>query len=143
MRKNQTFPYKAWKDLKGKSGLNVINNSFGEEFDRFARTELSMHTVPTLEQALRMLSAGRSDYFIYEENPALAFAARLGVTDLKAATTPVSIENLYVTLSHKSACNTGEIRGRIAKAMAKFGREGGMKKMLENALRDWRNQSAR
>ena len=98
-------------------------------------------TVPTLDQALRMLKAGRTDYLIYEENPALAFAAKLGVTGLAAASTPVSNENLYLTLSHKSPCNNGELRGRIAKAMAKLGKEGGMRKLLDNALRDWRRQS--
>lgn len=141
MRADQTFAYKAWKDLKGKQGLTVINNSFGEEFDRFAKAELAIHTVPTLDQALRMLKAGRTDYLIYEENPALAFAAKLGVTGLAAASTPVSNENLYLTLSHKSPCNNGELRGRIAKAMAKLGKEGGMRKLLDNALRDWRRQS--
>jgi polar amino acid transport system substrate-binding protein len=141
MRADQPFAYKAWKDLKSKQGLTVINNSFGEEFDRFAKTELTMHTVPTLEQALRMLSMQRADYLVYEENPALAIAAKLGVTGLKAAPTAISNENLYVTLAHKSPCNTGEIRGRIAKAIAKLGKDGSMRKMLENGLRDWRRQS--
>ena len=111
------------------------------KFDRFAKAELAIHTVPTLDQALRMLKAGRTDYLIYEENPALAFAAKLGVTGLAAASVPVSNENLYVTLSHKSACNNGELRGRIAKAMAKLSKESGMRKLLDNALRDWRRQS--
>lgn len=141
-RADQRFAYKDWKHLKDKQGLTVINNSFGEEFDRFAKAELSIHTVPTLEQALRMLKAGRSDYLLYEENPALAFAAKLGITGLAAASTPVSNENLYLTLSHKSPCNSGEVRGRIAKAMAKLSKEGGMRKMLDNALREWRRQSA-
>lgn len=140
MRKDQVFGYRNWKDLKGKQGLTVINNSLGEEFDRFAKNELNTYTVPTLEQALRMLSAGRADYFIYEENPALAFAGRLGLNDLKAAGPAISNEPLYLTLSHKSACNTGEIRGRIARAISRLAKEGGMKKMLENALRDWRAQ---
>lgn len=143
MRSSKSFAYKEWKDLKGKDGLNVINHSFGDEFDRFAKTELTMHTVPTLEQALRMLGAGRADYFIYEENPALAFASKLGVTGLKAAANPISNENLYVTLSHKSACNTGDVRGRIAKAMAKLGKDNTMRKLLDNGLRDWRKQSGK
>lgn len=143
MRTDQSFSYKSWKDLKGRQGLTVINNSFGEEFDRFAKTELSIHTVPTLDQALRMLKAGRADYLIYEENPALAFATKLGITGLSVANVPISNENLYVTLSHQSACNTSEIRGRIAKAMAKLGKEGGMRKMLDTAMDNWRRQAQR
>lgn len=141
-RTDQRFAYAGWRDLQGKRGLTVISNSFDDEFDRFAKAKLAIHTVPTLEQALRMLKAGRSDYLLYDENPARAFATKLGITDLAAASTPVSNENLYLTLSHKSPCNSGEVRGRIARAMAKLGKEGGMRKLLDNALRAWRRQSA-
>ena len=34
------------------------------------------------------LQAGRSDYLLYEENPTLAFAAKLGINSLAAASTP-------------------------------------------------------
>jgi len=140
-RTGHSFPFQQWSDLKGKQGLTVINNSFGEDFDRYAKDELTIQAVPRLDQALRMLSVGRADYVVYEENPALAFAARLGISGLKASTTAVSNENLYVTFSHKSPCNTGEIRGRIARALSKLQKDAGMKPILENALRNWRRQT--
>lgn len=141
-RASHSFAFKQWSDLKGRQGLTVINNSFGEEFDRYAKNELTIHTVPSLEQALRMLAAGRMDYLIYEEHPAQAFAARLGINGLKGSANAVSNENLYLTLSHKSACNTPEVRAKLARAMVKLQKDGGMKAMLDNALRDWRRLGA-
>ena len=61
-------------------------------------------------------TSARTDYLIYEEDPGLAFAAKLNITGLKTATTPANTENLFLTLAHKSPCNTGELRGRIARA---------------------------
>lgn len=139
-RSQGSFSFREWKDLKGKKGLVVINNSVGEEFDRYTKNELDVHAVPTLDQALRMLQLGRADYLVYEENPALAVAARAGIAGLKSSATAISNENLYLTLSHKSACNTGEVRGRISKALAKLQKENAMRKMIENALREWHKQ---
>lgn len=137
-RSNAAFTYQRWADLRGKSGLTVINNSFGEEFDRYAKSALAIATVPSLEQALRMVERGRADYLIYEEAPALAYSARLGIQGLKGESPAVSNESLYLTLSHKSPCNTPEMRGRLAKAMYAFDRQNVMKKLVETNVQTWR-----
>ncbi len=136
-----SFPYKAWSDLKGRKGLTVLNNSFGDAFDRYAKQSLQIDEVPQLEQAFRMLGAGRAQYIIYEEDPGLALAAKLGYTGLKRSTTAVSNEGLHVTLSHQSPCNTGEMRGRIAKAMHKLTTSGAMKQLVETNIQLWRQQA--
>ena len=56
----------------------MVNNSFGEEFDRFAKQRLTMQTVGSVENAMRMLSMGRADYLIYEEAPGQAYANNVG-----------------------------------------------------------------
>ncbi|WP_326542366.1 substrate-binding periplasmic protein [Pseudorhodoferax sp.] len=140
MRQSQPFDYQRWQDLQGKSGLSVINNSFGEEFDRYAKEALRISTVASLEQALRMVERGRADYLIYEEGPAQAYIARLNVPGLTAEPTAISNEGLYLTLSHKSACNTPELRARLAKAMYRFERQNVMKKLVEAGVQAWRTQ---
>jgi len=136
-----TFPFKAWKDLIGRKGLTVINNSFGEEFDRYAQEFLKIDKVPQLEQAFRMLEVGRADYLIYEEAPGQALAAKLGYTGFKTSSVAVSNEGLHLTLSHLSPCNTGEMRGRIAKAMHKLTKDNVMKQLVENNIQRWRLQA--
>ena len=139
-RQEAPIKYQQWSDLKGLVGLTVINNSFGEAFDQYAKNSLKINTVPSLEQALKILQLGRVDYLIYEEDPALAYIAKLGVSGLAPVNPSVSNESLYLTLSHKSACNTAELRAALAKAMYKLARQNVMKKMVEANILLWRTK---
>ncbi|GAB3262487.1 transporter substrate-binding domain-containing protein [Chitinimonas naiadis] len=134
----QGIQYRKWSDLKDLRGLTVINNSFGEAFDRYAQKNLKIDKVASVESALKMLGLARADYVIYEEAPGLAYAAKLNVKGLKAASTPISNEDLFLTLSHRSACNTGALRGKIAQAMHKLTQEKVMDKLIEKYIQIWR-----
>ncbi|MCH8619117.1 transporter substrate-binding domain-containing protein [Undibacterium sp. TS12] len=142
-RSNVNLPYKKWADLVGKQGVTVINNSFGEEFDRYAKESLKISMVPSLEQALKMLSLSRADYLIYEEDPGLAYVAKMNISGLKTVTPPITNENLYLTLSHKSPCNTPEMRGRIAKAVYKLDKQNVMNKLIAANIQLWRKQQSK
>lgn len=139
-RQAHPIGYSQWKDLQAKSGLTVIHNSFGEEFDRYAKASLRISTVASLEQALRMVERGRADYLIYEEAPAQAYIAKLEVPGLAAEPGTVSNEGLYLALSHKSPCNTPELRAKLARAMYQFDRQSVMKKLVDGAVQDWRRR---
>ena len=133
--------YRKWSDLSRLKGITVINNSFGEAFDTYAKKHLDIYKVASVESALKMLGLGRADYVIYEEAPGLAYAAKLGVRGLKAATVPITNEDLFLTLSHKSVCNTGEMRGRIARAMHKLAQDKVMDELLARNIQLWRKQA--
>jgi polar amino acid transport system substrate-binding protein len=137
----KTFKYSAWSDLRERKGLTVVNNSFGEEFDAYAKKSLSIGTVATLEQAFKMLVLARADYLIYEEDPGLALSAKLNITGLKTATTAVSTEGLFLTMAHKSPCNTDELRGRIAKAILSLTKDNAIKPLVETNIQLWRKQN--
>jgi polar amino acid transport system substrate-binding protein len=137
--KPDRFTYKKWDDLKGRRGLTVINNSFGDAFDRYAKDNLKLDAVPMLEQAYRMLSVGRVDYVIYEEDPGTAFAAMLKYRDFKTSKLAVSNEGLHLTMSHLSPCNIPEVRGRIAKALYKLNQGKTMDGLVTANIERWRN----
>ena len=132
--------YRQWSDLKNLSGMTVINNSFGEDFDRYAKKNLKINTVPSLEQAFKILQLGRVDYLVYEEDPGLADIAKFAIPGLLPAKPPVSNESLYLTLSHKSPCNTSELRAALAKAMYSLAKQDVMKKMVESNIQLWRTK---
>lgn len=140
-RDNLDIQYQEWGDLRGLEGLTVINNSFGQAFDSYAASNLTITEVPNLSQGLGMLSRDRAEYLIYEEFPGKAFASREGITNIRSYDNPVSEENLYLTMSHKSACNTGELRGRITKAVFKLVMEKAMEDMLEASIQRWGNNT--
>ena len=139
-RQAAPLKYRQWSDLKNLSGLTVINNSFGEDFDRYAKANLKINTVPSLEQAFKILQLGRVDYLVYEEDPARAYIAKLGIAGLVPVNPSVSNESLYLTLSHKSPCNTSEVRAALAKAMYNLAKQGVMKKMVESNIQLWKTK---
>ncbi len=136
-----TLRYRRWADLAGLRGATVINNSFGEAFDSYARENLEIQQVPSLEQAIHLLQRARVDYLIYEDSPGEAYLARLGVKGVRQLQPPVATEDLYLTLSHRSACNTAAMRGRLQRAMYRFAREGKlMDEFVQRAQTLWRKQ---
>jgi polar amino acid transport system substrate-binding protein len=141
-RKQDRFTYKKWADLRDRKGLTVINNSFGDAFDRYAKANLKLDAVPMLEQAYRMLAVGRVDYVIYEEDPGIAFASMLKYKDFTTSKVSVSNEGLYLTMSHLSPCNTAEIRGRIAKALYKLNQGKTMEGLVASNIERWRRTTA-
>jgi polar amino acid transport system substrate-binding protein len=139
-REGSTFPFQRWEDLISRKGLTVINNSFGQAFDRFANESLSLGKVSSLDQALQMLDRGRADYLVYEDSPAEAYIARLGLRNLRLMPTPVAQEQLYVTLSHRSPCNTPELRGAITRAMFKLRQNKLMNGFVDRGVQLWKEQ---
>jgi polar amino acid transport system substrate-binding protein len=140
-RKDSRMNFNKWKDLIGQQGVTVIDNSFGEDFDRFAKTSLKITQVPSLKQALEMLDLGRVQYLIYEEDPGLAYAARMNIQNLKTMAASVTNENLYLTVSHRSPCNTGEIRGQLSQLMYKLAKQNVMKDLVEANIQRWRKST--
>lgn len=137
VRADKKMSLKRWEDLIPHQGITVINNSFGEQFDRFAAEKLRVTKVASLEQAIRMVELGRGDYLLYEDSPAEAFLARMGAQGFKTLSPAVAQEQLYVTLSHRSECNTPELRGAITRAMYKFQRERLMLDFVARAVKRW------
>ena len=134
------FPFQRWDDLISRKGLTVINNSFGQAFDRFANEALSLAKVSSLDQALQMLERGRADYLVYEDSPAEAYIARLGLRNLRLMPTAVAQEQLYMTVSHRSACNTPELRGALTRAMFKLRQNKLMSGFVDRGVQLWKEQ---
>ncbi|OWQ93718.1 hypothetical protein CDN99_04505 [Roseateles aquatilis] len=141
-RATAPVPYKRWSDLAGRQGVTVINNSFGVEFDNYARQSLKITQVASIEQAIQMLQRGRADYLIYEDTPAEAYATRNGGPAIRPLMPAVAHEGLFLTLSHRSRCNTPELRGRLSRAIYKLSQERVMARFVEQGFTLWRKQSA-
>ncbi|RBW51887.1 substrate-binding periplasmic protein [Marinobacter sp. F3R11] len=113
--KERVFEYRHWPDLEGKTGGTLINNSFGQGFDRYAEKNLEIVSVRTLEQSFEMALAGRLDYVLYERLQGQVKLQSMGLDDeFVSLDVPVSTEGLFFTFSKNSECNTFEFRERIA-----------------------------
>lgn len=132
------FDYSEWADLKAYEGATVINNSFGQNFDEYASTNLSIDNVTSLPQAFRMLAQGRVDYVLYEEYPGLAYASELDLEYvIEQMEPPISSEGLYLTISRRSPCNTEALRNELARIMAELVADGTTERALNVGLETW------
>lgn len=141
VNKERPFEYQAKEDLIGRKGITVIHNSFGEEFDTFAKERLNITTVPSLEQAFKVMSLGRVDYLLYENSPAQAYARDWGIAaDNHAIGPAISSEGLYLTLSHLSRCNDGALRGQLTRAIRNIIEQGKAEEALQAGMALWKNR---
>ncbi|MGY4532694.1 polar amino acid transport system substrate-binding protein [Pseudomonas sp. TE3786] len=141
VKRGKGFPYTHWDDLRLHTGGTLVNNSFGQAFDHYAKDNLNLETVPTLTQAYQKLLLERTDYVLYERYPGLALAETLGMTaDLEALEPPISSEGLYLTLSFNSACNEPWLRGQLAKKMTELAASGVPEALLQRNLKLWKEQ---
>ncbi|MCE5362993.1 substrate-binding periplasmic protein [Pseudomonas anguilliseptica] len=135
------FPYAGWDDLRGRTGDTLVNNSFGQQFDAFAKENLTLEGVSSLTQAFQKLLLGRTDYVLYERYPGQALADSLGMQDdLLVLDPPISSEGLYLTLSHNSSCNDPWLRGMLAKKMTEAVASGLPETLLQHNLQRWKEQ---
>lgn len=135
------FPYAGWEDLRGRTGDTLVNNSFGQQFDSFAKDNLTLEGVSSLTQAFQKLLLGRTDYVLYERYPGQALAETLGMQDdLLVLDPPISSEGLYLTLSHNSACNEPWLRGMLAQKMTEAVAAGLPEIWLQRNLQRWKEQ---
>ena len=135
------FPYAGWDDLRNRTGDTLVNNSFGQTFDAYAKSNLTLEGVASLTQAFQKLLLGRTDYVLYERYPGQALADSLGMQDdLLVLAPPISSEGLYLTLSHNSACNDAWLRGMLAKKMNEAVASGLPDALLQRNLQRWKDQ---
>ena len=89
-----------------------------------------------------MLELGRGDFLLYEDSPAQAYIASLGVQGLQELAPPIAQERLYLTLSHQSSCNSAQLRGQLTRAMYKLQREGRMAEFVQRGVAGWKSSPA-
>lgn len=141
VREDEAFPYSGWQDLQGYTGDTLVGNSFGQQFDAYAKANLTLEGVSSLTQAFQKLLLGRTDYVLYERYPGLALAETLGMEDdVRMLEPPISSEGLYLTLSHNSACNDPWLRGQLAKKMTELSTDGLPEALLQRNLQLWKEQ---
>jgi polar amino acid transport system substrate-binding protein len=141
VRRGAQFPYSGWQDLPGHKGDTLLNSSFGEAFDAYAKSNLSLQGNSSLTQALQKLLLGQTDYVLYERYSGQALADTLAMQDdLIALEPPISNEAMHLTLSHNSACNDPWLRGRLATKMLEAVAAGLPETLLQRNLQRWKEQ---
>ena len=141
MQKARAFPYVGLDNLLGRSGELPANSELSPEFDAFARQTLLVQGSPELAKAFQKLLLGRIDYVMAERYPGQLVAEQLGIAaQLDASGPAVSSTELYLALSHNSACNDVELRGQLARKMTELVEAGVPETLLNSNMQRWQAQ---
>jgi len=132
VRRGEGFAYAKWDDLKGRKGVTNSGESFGDKFDAFMASSLTVTRTQGVEKAFEALMDKSADYLIIGFYPGKIEAKRLGVAD-KVEFLPEEIDSfgMYVAFSKKSKCNA--LKTRFAESIRKEVAEGRVKSLLEAA----------
>lgn len=143
VRSDSPIAYQSWDDLRGLKGGVLVNNSHGERFDEFARTNLNLEAVPGARQAFEKLLHKRSDYVVFERFPGMALVQVLGIdTQVQSLEPPISSEGLYLAISQDSPCNQPPLRARLAAKMEQILASDLPQRLVTENLQRWKAQQA-
>ncbi|MCP4749521.1 MAG: transporter substrate-binding domain-containing protein [Proteobacteria bacterium] len=134
VKKGREFPYRNWVDLIGRQGLVVRGDSYGGEFDAFAKDQLDLYSVGTLKQMIGMLMYRRKDYMICPKNTLIEIA-ELGYHDMIVPLPmPVNKQEVYITFSKKSPFL--KYLPNVNQQILKMQKSGAIERMIENVILD-------
>jgi polar amino acid transport system substrate-binding protein len=138
--KGRPFRFEGKSDLVGKSGAVPTGNSFGDDFDNFAKEKLKLEYTTTTEGAFKRLLADRSQYVVYGLYPGLAVAETENIRD-KVEVLPNSVisEGMYVGISKQSACL--KYKDHLARKIQEYVQQGVPDKLLEKYIKLWKEQA--
>ncbi|EQC47299.1 ABC transporter, substrate-binding protein, family 3 [Bacteriovorax sp. Seq25_V] len=103
LKKGSKLSFKELKDLSSYQGTAIINDSFGDEFDKASKSILKIQRLAKTEQCFRFLLRSRADYLVAGYSAGLSVAKLMGIEN-QIAVYPVPIikTGMFMALSKKS-----------------------------------------
>ena len=88
VRKGSGFAFVEWRDLKGRKGVTNEGESFGDKFDAFMGSELTVVLAAGVDKAFAALLAQQADYMIIGLYPGRNEAARRWASPARSNSCP-------------------------------------------------------
>ncbi len=133
VRKGAGFAFAEWSDLKGRKGVTNAGESYGDKFDAFMGSDLTVARADGVDKAFAALLGGQADYLIIGLYPGRDEARRLGIVD-KVAFLPKELLSspMYVAFSKQFKCGAALRTGFAADIKAAVD-SGLVRQLLETA----------
>jgi polar amino acid transport system substrate-binding protein len=139
VRKDHTFPYKEWKDLKGKRGGISLGDTFGAGFDEYWRKELTMEDAPSMVENFKKLDEGRIDFFVTSRYLGEAYVSSQRFQNkIAPLAIPISTMDIHFGFSKKSACV--QHLEYVSRRLKGLDKNGVPEKLLKKHLERFKNQ---
>ena len=129
VRRGEGFAYAKWDDLKGRKGVTNVGESFGNTFDDFMATKLTVARAQGVDKAFEALLNKSADYLIFGLYPGKIEAKKLGIeTKVEFLGKEIDSFGMYVGFSKKSKCNA--LKAAFAESLKKEVADGRVKQLL-------------
>lgn len=139
VRQDRSFPYRAWKDLKGRRGGVSLGDTFGAGFDEYWRSALSVEEAPSMVENFRKLDEGRIDYFVTSSYLGQAYLATQRLKNRVVPLGPaISKQEIHFAFSKKSPCL--KYLDHFNKRLGELNRKGIPEKLLKKNLERFKAQ---
>jgi ABC-type amino acid transport substrate-binding protein len=105
IHKEQSAVFSDVESLLGKRGIQLLGSSFGDQFDSYARQNLSVSTMDDLDRAIKLIALKRADYLLYATHGGRLKIAQTEFADLLVDMQPsISKQQIYMVMSKSSPC---------------------------------------
>lgn len=130
------FKYTKWEDLKGKRGGVTLGNQFGDGFDEFMETQLTIDAAPLPESSFKKMAIGRIDYFVTGLYTGMAYILEHDLdTEFKALNPAVTQSYNYMGFVKSSPCL--KHLPAFDRRLAKLKRQGAIQAIVDRNLERW------
>lgn len=143
VEKGKEFKFEIFEDLLKYPGVAIINDSFGNKFDEFDKTNRNITRLPTTEQCFRFVEKDRARYVIAGINSGVSTLARMG-WEGKFVILPkrIIVTGLYAPISLKSPWNTPEVNAYLKKKFAEYNQSKLIKELEKKYLLQFSQESS-
>lgn len=130
VKKGKTFPFANWNELIPKKGVVTTGDSYGQTFDQYIKSNLTVTSVATPDGAFSLLLNGQADYFVYAFYSGQNYLTSKNLKDqIEVLPNYVSSENFYMCVSKKSPLV--DYLPRINQILEKYKIDGTIDKVLQ------------
>ncbi|WP_163132069.1 ABC transporter substrate-binding protein [Agarivorans sp. Alg241-V36] len=105
IHKEQSAAFTGLASLEGKQGIHLLGSSFGDQFDSFAKQNLTISTMDDLDRAIKLIALKRADYLLYATHGGRLKIADTEYADILVDLQPsISKQPIYMVMSKSSPC---------------------------------------
>lgn len=136
VQKGKEFTFGSWDSLKGKRGVSNVGESYGQEFDNFAKENLEVKYL-AFERALDLLNRGEADYLIVDLYTALIYSRLLrGEEAITILEPPVTTQAFHLAVAKSSPLAVQ--MPAINKKLYRIVKDGTVEKLFYKYFDDWK-----
>lgn len=97
VRKDRRIDFQSWDSLKPYRGGMSLGDVFGDGFDEYMASSLTIETAPDMASNFKKLELGRIDYFITGRYVGMAYLKKQSITDrIVDLPKPVSVSKIHI-----------------------------------------------